>query len=626
MFTDRRLPIALAAMLFVQAASEPPGGCVAIAADDFQGDTEVTQLIEQLGAASYATRSLAMERLQRMGLEAFDKLNLAQFHPDIEIEMAARYLVSSLIVSWSKDSDPQVIRDTLHEYGAQSESERTSRIEMLAEFPDRQGLPALVRLAKFETSLRLSRVAALTLMQQKMHSDPSERSRSAELINEGLGNNQRQASEWLRVYAKDLAAGEYSAERWRQLIQQQRDQMDSPSLTVSSRESVLELVQICAMRAIDAGQREVALSLARENIDLIVPATRNITDACSWAIDHQLHPFVLDLRDQFRPMFDPHPVLLYGAAEAEKVAGNDERASELADLALSILPLPRTEEEKKAMTPKEIEDTAQAHVEIGMSLQKRGLFFWAEREYRKVIDAEEIGGQPSAVVRDQLASMLAELQRHEEVVAVLTPLIERVDKDDDFKQQLNRIFFRYNHFRSEVLYHGALAKIKTGHLDEARPLLTQAYTLSPSNIDILITMYRTDGDEEWRRHVKSKLDAAVRRAASQVQTAEMQVQGQRQMGLASVAELMNQYAWLISNTEGDKQLALEYSLKSLELDADGAKYDTCGRCYFAIGDYDNAIRMQKRAIKLVPHSPPLERQLKEFESAREAAEAQQESP
>ncbi len=81
---------------------------------------------------------------------------------------------------------------------------------------------------------------------------------------------------------------------------------------------------------------------------------------------------------------------------------------------------------------------------------------------------------------------------------------------------------------------------------------------------------------------------------------------------------MNEYAWLVSNTEGDYRKALEYSLKSLEMDPDSAKYDTCGRCYFAVGDLENALLMQRRALKLDPHSPPMIRQLKEFEDAMAA--------
>ena len=73
--------------------------------------------------------------------------------------------------------------------------------------------------------------------------------------------------------------------------------------------------------------------------------------------------------------------------------------------------------------------------------------------------------------------------------------------------------------------------------------------------------------------------------------------------------------------ESNYQQALDYSLKSLEFRADpesmGARLDTCARCYFAVGNIEKAIVTQKRAIKLMPHSPPLQRQLKEFLGAKE---------
>jgi tetratricopeptide (TPR) repeat protein len=67
-------------------------------------------------------------------------------------------------------------------------------------------------------------------------------------------------------------------------------------------------------------------------------------------------------------------------------------------------------------------------------------------------------------------------------------------------------------------------------------------------------------------------------------------------------------------------LALKSSLRSLEIVTDSAKLDTCGRCYFAIRDFDNAIRMQKRALELDPYSLPLKRQLVEFEAAKAKAD------
>lgn len=577
--------------------------------------TEVGRLIEQLGADSYATRTRAMERLQRMGLEAFDELHQAQYHSDIEIEMAARYLVSSLLVSWSKETDPPEVREALHEYGAQDETERASRIEMLSEFSERRGLEALARLTRFETSIRLSRAAALAILEQPMTSDEASRIRDSALLLQTLGDNQRDASQWLRVYSQDLSSGDYSVDQWRDLIAKQRHDIDAMISQTATRASVLDLVRICALRAIQSGRRDEAMQLSRDHIDLIEPTTRQLVDACTWAIDHELHPFVLDLRSEFKSLFDQQPILLYGAAEAMKVAGDNPSADALAAKALAIQPLPTTAAEKEKASPRDYEDAAQAHMDIGGNLRRRGLFEWAELEYRHVIESIEIDAAPSAIVRGELAAMLGELQRHREVVDVLRPMVERVEKDDKMRQRLNNFFFQLSRTQSDMYFHDALADLKEGKVAEARPKLLRAYSLY-DNVDILIAMYRTEGDDQWKATIRSKLEMAVKKSEFNIERAGMQNGVMGRFNTGSPDFYMNEYAWLVSNTEGDFQKALEYSLKSLETDPDSAKYDTCGRCYFAIGDIENALIMQKRALKLDPHSPPMQRQLREFEEAR----------
>jgi Flp pilus assembly protein TadD len=80
--------------------------------------------------------------------------------------------------------------------------------------------------------------------------------------------------------------------------------------------------------------------------------------------------------------------------------------------------------------------------------------------------------------------------------------------------------------------------------------------------------------------------------------------------------LYNQWAWLIANTEGDQAKAVEFSRRSLELSPDEPSYlDTLGRCYFAVGDLENAVKNQRRAVELAPHFHVMKRQLKQFEEA-----------
>ncbi len=72
----------------------------------------------------------------------------------------------------------------------------------------------------------------------------------------------------------------------------------------------------------------------------------------------------------------------------------------------------------------------------------------------------------------------------------------------------------------------------------------------------------------------------------------------------------------MGNTEGNYQEALECSLKSLELRPDTSAYlDTLGRCYFAVKDYQNALKHQRMAVERDPHSKQMRRQLALFEKA-----------
>ena len=82
----------------------------------------------------------------------------------------------------------------------------------------------------------------------------------------------------------------------------------------------------------------------------------------------------------------------------------------------------------------------------------------------------------------------------------------------------------------------------------------------------------------------------------------------------------NQWAWLVSNTEGDFQRAVRYSQRSLELNnggesGSGSYLDTLGRCYYAIGDYEKAVKYERQALTKVDNMQVMQRQLALFEKA-----------
>ena len=606
--------------------------------DDEAGlsSTAIKGLIQELGSDSYATRLHAREKLERLGLEALDELQKAETDLDSEIALAASYLAGSLAIIWSKESDPPQVREALNEYNGQRESERESRIKMLAELPDRLGLSALIRIARFD-ELQLSRKAAIAVMEQDIQGEASVREKNSQAIRAGLAGVERHSAAWLRVYAMDLAAGEYSTEQWKQQVRIQRDQLDSVSSAETKRPSVLSLVRVCAVHAAAMGKREEALRLAVENADLISPTTTDLIEASNWATDNRLHDFVVALQSLNQPMFDNSAVLLYGYANALRVGGDKTAAQRAADLAYEQNPLPRSKEAREKMQPKQLEDNAGAHRDIAVTLRERGLFEWAEREFRQIIDSLEFDDMGSIMARTDLSRMYEDLQRHRDVVDVLKPLVDRIEKDANFKSKMMApMLSRFaNSWQPRIDYHTALITLeenrdiadaaeKDSSLETARKKMLAAFLANQDDIDVLIRMYRTDGDEEWRAVVSRLLDQAKRTSEARLNNMESLNKRARNAEItANLAELLNNHAWLICNTEGDLNLALKRSLRSLEIVEDSAKLDTCARCYFAVGDVDNAIRMQKRALSLDPYSPPLKRQLAEFEAARAKAEKKQ---
>jgi tetratricopeptide (TPR) repeat protein len=122
-------------------------------------------------------------------------------------------------------------------------------------------------------------------------------------------------------------------------------------------------------------------------------------------------------------------------------------------------------------------------------------------------------------------------------------------------------------------------------------------------------MYRSpEADDKWRNAVRK-----------QIQTLSRQIQQEIDENPNS-PDAYNQWAWLVSNTEGDYQKAIQYSHRSLELippgagDSAGASFlDTLGRCYYAAGDYENALKYQRQAVEKVDYMQVMHRQLELFE-------------
>lgn len=589
-------------------------------ADSEPADQMIEQLVRDLAHPSYARRIRARVELERLGLRALDAIRDASESTETEISLAARFLMSDMAIEWSKEGDPEAVRGLLSEYESFNDTNRRSAMDRLSNLPDWQGLVPLVRLARYEKNLKLSRHAALLAMKfDRRVGNPNEV--VLQKVRQEIGDSSRVASDWLRQFFQDVTENTYHTQAWRKLVDAESELVELGANTSRTDPlTLLDLYRVCATRALQDEQRDEALALALEGLDNLLPRTSDLLDAVGWALDAELYEVVFELSRREKQRFSKEPALIYGLAEAHRLAGDNTKAEEIRLAALDVDPLPLLgEEDTRELSPKRIEEIAMRHHEIGRVLENRGLFDWAEGEYRHIIDRLPIDATEGALIRYQLALMLGDLNEHRKVVEILQPLVDRLSKDDALRTKMRQgPAISFEILAGKMKYHEGLE----AEGEEAREALLSAQRYEGGDIDILIAMYKQEGDENWRKRVRADIDRIAASWLNRVERAEraLRVNSNDPRIKDELASACNQYAWLVANTDGDIASALRLSKQSVELYPDRSAYlDTLARCYYEAGELEQAINYQQLALGIDPHLPPLKRQLEFFKNEKASA-------
>ncbi|MEM9646073.1 MAG: hypothetical protein AAF989_13880, partial [Planctomycetota bacterium] len=435
-----------------------------------------------------------------------------------------------------------------------------------------------------------------------------------------VGKSDRVGCDWLRRQVEDLRSGSFDSVGWARALQLHRTELDRAVRPEMDRVLMLRLMRSLATKAADLGLVEEAVLLAQEHLDLVPPTNRDLIDTATWAVENELDPLVTRLQSMHSRLFRKDALLVYITAEVAMSRGDIEESESLAKSALAINPIP-PEGERDGLSEIELERRGFQHNTVGNGLRKRGYARWAEREFKFVMDSMPIDSRVAAGARYQLASMRSDLFDHDGVIEVLAPLIERLKIDKEAQKKLSNVC-RHEELQGLSDFHLGHREWKKGNVQQAIEGFESAYKNGPQQrVDALIAMYRIQGGgETFEASVRQRIekmtldfDRNVQRAASEY----------RRMGNSddngAYASALNDYAWLVANTFGLYDRALQCSEKSLEIFEDEPTFlDTLARCHFALGNMEEAIKFQRRAVELEPHQPPLLRQLKEFENAQAA--------
>ncbi len=614
-----------------------------------QQQARITSLIEQLGDDNYHRRSDAKWELERIGLAAFEQLRqAAEGHANAHVARAARYLIESQNVVWWLESDSLEVRELLKSYNEPTSDDRDTVLLQLSELGSPDALLALCRLARFESHELRSKSAALYLMQAiskqlKELDPPSRAQQSSQLVGSlalTLGDSRRAATQWLSAFIDDLQSGpelESSSgaasrlARWQEIVVQEQQlatAQPQPVAQISGQSLghlrtlavTLRLYRWLGSWITDHYGRAHALELVRSSLELVGNDPQALLTAAAWAIEAELPELVPELAGKHVDQFTDEPQLGYYLAESYLQLGNESAAQKAADVASEAIV--KQVEQLKTLTNLNLEEIqANRHYQHARLLSQRGLFPWAEQEYLRALALES---RVKAVICADLAQFYWFGSKNEKAAQTLRPLAEAAlhDGEPELPMQAD-VYSNPAAALANFHFYSGLAALDENNKPLASEHLRQALEVggvSP-NPDVVIALQRLGSEEPFHSYFQTAFDDMSDAFRIRVLEAEEQLSKaadrmSRAMSGPRLAEECNQLAWLLSKCEISTSEALSLSLRSLELMPDEPVYlDTLARCYFADGQFDDAVRTQKKAIRLAPHERQMLKQLREFETA-----------
>ncbi len=587
-------------------------------------DDRIADLIRQLGDPHYGRRERAAAELDSLGAAAIDQLlAAAEMSDDLEVALRATWLVESIPVD--DPGDASAARSLLQGYKTKTLAERVVTMHWLLRLDDDTGISPLARIARLDRDPTASRVAAALLAREWTPGDPFWPG-IAERIAMALGSSRRPTSRLLaslvafsqadsvdgRRAARDAArevvalldrsrpadvttAGDSEVDESDSSAAITRD-LGRTTQRLFERSLVLMLIETGDVEEARGILRGVFAEFLAQGGDDTLQTASNLADTLIWAAAHGLPDVVDDLPAEGHDDVREHFILRFARAVCERTRGNDTVAEQLA----------RATFEQQGMS---FVDRLRA----GILLQKWGAGDWASREYTAVVDDNEAPAQQQVLASVMYAEFLHDRGRDGEAAGVLDRLVG--DDAGERAPALRQLDRDPAQTRARADYFRACAAAAAGDTAAQRRALEAAAGGAAPDVDALISLYHLPNNTPEQRQVTlDRIHAALGRMEEEIQQ------------VPEDPNTYNEYAWLVSNTEGDFAKALRYSKRSLRDSFDNASYlDTLAHCHAAAGNLAAAIRTQRLAMRHEPHNRIIRLNLAAFE-ARAASRQPEPAP
>ena len=260
------------------------------------------------------------------------------------------------------------------------------------------------------------------------------------------------------------------------------------------------------------------------------------------------------------------------------------------------------------------------YLDMAYFFRNRGKIDWAVGVYGRISTLGMVEAIPLAQLG--LAEMLHDMGRNEEAAAALDVILDLVrhkqvtNLEEYLDSSPEQVTGRKHYF------YACIARDQ-GDQKKYRAELLQAIKSDPNELDALIALYRIpDLDPPQRKQTLEMIQAATEKLRQEAATLPETATP------SDEASAHNQLAWIVGNTTGDMNEALEHALRAVELSPEsGAYLDTLAHVYFyGLKDYKKAVETQTKAVEFMPHSGLIRQKCEQFRKAATEEDPDREQP
>ena len=569
-------------------------------------DREIANQIERLADPRYSQRVAAKKQLLEYGLKAYDALYASTDHPDPEVAASASQLLRELTSDWALREYSTAIRQRLNNFADKPIAGRVATVRGIAVLPDSGVMSVLCRISRFDPSPRVSREAAAAILGQanlELEQDDIEQARLADnQLTKEFGPSSRTAAQWIKIAVDEGLTATERYQAWQRAVALESKEFNNSS-TKTTENVVATLLAQQLLSSIASEDPQEILRSAEAFISIdenqssirLADTLEHLSDLKQWEVVEQL------LQAERSKITKKRALYIQAMVAADR--GYIEESEKLAEEAFAA--------ESDELPTANSTVRFSPRLRIAEELLGRGYINWARRELRAIVEG---GLRPLAFENAfacwRLADSLQDAQEYQEATELLSNLSKAINSGQHtrrlFKSISNRSGFLIPaepSITSRAWLYEAMSHNQSGDTKGEIDALRKAIAHDPQDADVLIAMYRVDSSDQ-----AFKLDTKRRIIELSESFDEAIAENPTE------ATPLNQWAWLVSNTEGDYKKAVRYSRRSLELSPGEAGYlDTLGRCLYAIGDLKGAREVQQQAVDLMPNMQVMRRQLELIE-------------